>query len=214
MTMRVLVVDDQELVRDGLAVLLERVPGVTVVGRAGDGHEALAYARSCSPDVVLIDLRMPRMDGIEATRRLVAAHSHIAVLALTTYPDDKSLYGALRAGARGYLTKDATVDQIVEALHTVLRGGTALAATAQARLVAAALGDAEQATPAPDQLTTREIQVLRLMADGLRNEQIAARLAISTATVKSHVNHIFAKIGVVDRAQAVAYAFRTGLATG
>jgi DNA-binding NarL/FixJ family response regulator len=215
MTVRVLVVDDQELVREGLVMLLQRASGVEVVGSAADGHEALAFTRSLLPDAVLMDLRMPRMDGIEATRRIVEAHPDVAVLALTTYPDDRSLFAALRAGARGYLTKDATVDEIVAALNTVVTGDTALAATVQGRVVAPALGgdpDSHDQTPPHDRLTTREVQVLLLMADGLRNEQIATHLGISPVTVKTHINHIFTKIRVADRGQAVAYAYRTGLA--
>ncbi|MFF9815198.1 response regulator [Streptomyces sp. NPDC014006] len=214
MSVRVLVVDDQELVREGLAMLLERATGVEIVGRAADGHEALALAQSLRPDIVLMDLRMPRMDGIEATRRIVGAHLDVAVLALTTYPDDRSLFAALRAGARGYLTKDATVEEIVAALNTVVAGGTALAPTVQGRVVAVALGgdDSGQGHRPHDRLTSREVEVLSSMAEGLRNEEIAVHLGISVVTVKTHINHIFAKIGVVDRGQAVAYAYRTGLA--
>ncbi|MFF4574383.1 response regulator [Streptomyces sp. NPDC001410] len=213
MTIRVLVVDDQELIREGLVMLLERAAGVEVVGVAADGREALAATRSQQPDVILMDLRMPRMDGVQATRNIIAAHPGVAVVALTTYPDDRSLFAALRAGARGYLTKDATVEEILAALHTVVAGGTALAPTAQARVVAAALGDD---TRRPDRntaeaLTPRETQVLSRMAEGLRNDQIATQLGISTVTVKTHINHIFTKIGVVDRGQAIAYAYRTGL---
>lgn len=214
MSVRVLVVDDQELVREGLAMLLERASGVEVVGSAADGHEALAFTQSLRPDIVLMDLRMPRMDGIEATRRIVEAHPDVAVLALTTYPDDRSLFAALRAGARGYLTKDATVEEIVAALNTVVTGGTALAPTVQGRVVSVALGGNHSSHDQRphDRLTSREVEVLSSMADGLRNEQIAVRLGISVVTVKTHINHIFAKLGVVDRGQAVAYAYRTGLA--
>ncbi|MEU6067686.1 MULTISPECIES: response regulator transcription factor [Streptomyces] len=213
MSVRVLVVDDQELVREGLVMLLERASGVDVVGSAADGHQALAFTQSLRPDIVLMDLRMPRMDGIEATQRILSAHPGVAVLALTTYPDDRSLFAALRAGARGYLTKDATVEEIVAALNTVVNGGTALATTVQGRVVAVALGsDSRHDRASHDRLTTREAEVLSSMADGMRNEQIADHLGISVVTVKTHINHIFAKLGVVDRGQAVAYAYRTGLA--
>ncbi|MBA3338317.1 MAG: response regulator transcription factor [Geodermatophilaceae bacterium] len=211
-TIRVLIVDDQPLVREGLAILLERVDGIEVVGRVADGREALALLDVLRPEVLLMDLRMPGMDGIETTRRAVAAHPGIVVLALTTYPDDRSLFAALRAGARGYLTKDATLDEITGALRAVASGATALAAGAQSRLVATALRPTQRpGRDRSDGLTPRETQVLQLVAEGLRNEDIATRLAISTVTVKSHINHIFAKIGAADRAQAVSYAFRSGL---
>ncbi|MGH3694294.1 MAG: response regulator [Pseudonocardiaceae bacterium] len=209
---RVLVVDDQPLVRDGLAILLERVEGIQVVATAADGRQALKLLSTLRPDLILMDLRMPGMDGIETTRRALAAHPGVRVLALTTYPDDRSLFSALRAGARGYLTKDATLDEITTALRAVASGATALAPDAQSRLVTAALRPtAHGIADGPDGLTPREAEVLALVAEGLRNKDIAARLAISTVTVKTHINHIFGKIGAVDRAQAVSYAFRSGL---
>jgi len=212
-TIRVLVVDDQPLVRERLAILLERVEGIEVVGRVADGREALALLDALRPEVVLMDLRMPGLDRIETTRRAGAAHPGIAVLALTTYPDDRSLFAALRAGARGYLTKDATLDEITAALRAVASGATALAAGAQSRLVTAALRPTQQPVrDRSDGRTPRGTQVLRLVAEGLRNEDIATRLAISAVTVKTHINHIFGKIGAADRAQAVSYAFRSGLA--
>jgi len=209
---RVLVVDDQPLVREGLVILLERVEGIEVVGSAADGQHALTLLNTLRPQVILMDLRMPGMDGIETTRRAVAAHPDIVVLALTTYPDDRSLFAALRVGARGYLTKDATLEEITAALRAVASGATALAASAQSRLIAAALRPTHQSGgDGPDGLTPRETEVLQLVAEGLRNEDIAARLTISTVTVKTHINHIFGKIGAADRAQAVSYAFRSGL---
>lgn len=209
---RVLVVDDQPLVRDGLAILLERVEGIEVVATAAGGRQALRLLGTLRPDLILMDLRMPGMDGIETTRRALAAHPGVVVLALTTYPDDRSLFAALRAGARGYLTKDATLQEITRALRAVASGATALAPHAQSRLVTAALRPAaHSAADGPDGLTPREAEVLTLVAEGLRNKDIAARLAISTVTVKTHINHIFGKIGVADRAQAVSYAFRSGL---
>lgn len=210
---RVLVVDDQPLVRDGLAILLERAEGIQVVGSAADGQQALRLLGTLQPDLILMDLRMPGMDGIETTRRAIAAYPDIVVLALTTYPDDRSLFAALRAGARGYLTKDATLEEITTALRALATGGTVFAADAQRRLVTAALRPARHTTDEdPDGLTPRETEVLRLVAEGLRNQDIAARLAISTVTVKTHINNIFGKIGAADRAQAVSYAFRSGLA--
>jgi DNA-binding NarL/FixJ family response regulator len=164
-----------------------------------------------------MDLRMPRMDGIEATRRLRAEHPAVAVLALTTYADDESVVGALRAGARGYLTKDAGADEIARAIAAVASGQMVLDTAAQLRVVESLGGRPSGArTPdvrsLPDDLTEREAEVLGLIAEGLSNAEIAARLVVSEATVKTHVNHIFAKTGVRDRAQAVAYAYRTGLA--
>ncbi|MGY1915191.1 response regulator [Blastococcus sp. SYSU DS0973] len=217
MTVRVLVVDDQRVVRDGLAVLLGLLPGIEVVGSAEDGEQALHAVGRLSPDVILMDLRMPRMDGIEATRRLHAERPAVAVLALTTYADDESVVGALRAGARGYLTKDAGADEIARAIAAVASGQMVLDTAAQLRVVES-LGGGKPGvgTPAirstPDGLTQREAEVLGLIAQGLSNAEIAARLVLSEATVKTHVNHIFAKTGARDRAQAVAYAYRTGLA--
>jgi DNA-binding NarL/FixJ family response regulator len=213
MTLRVLVVDDQPLVREGLVVLLQRVAGLDIVGSADGGRHALALVASLHPDVVLLDLRMPDLDGVAVTAWITNHHPEVAVLALTTYADDRSLFAALRAGARGYLTKDATVDEIVTALRTVAGGATALAPQAQTRVVSAALRPERNPQPdRPDGLTPREREVLTLIAAGLRNEEIAIRLGIGTATVKTHVNNIFGKIGAVDRGQAVAYAYRIGLA--
>ncbi|SFU03480.1 two component transcriptional regulator, LuxR family [Geodermatophilus amargosae] len=217
MTVRVLVVDDQRVVRDGLAVLLGLLPDIEVVGSVEDGEQALGAVARFLPDVVLMDLRMPRMDGIEATRRLRADHPAVAVLALTTYADDESVVGALRAGARGYLTKDAGADEIARAIAVVASGQMVLDTAAQLRVVESLGGRPEGArTPdvrsLPDDLTEREAEVLGLIAEGLSNAEIAARLVVSQATVKTHVNHIFAKTGARDRAQAVAYAYRTGLA--
>jgi DNA-binding NarL/FixJ family response regulator len=198
---RVLLADDQRVVREGLGALLGLLDGIELVGTAADGEEALALAAERSPDVVLMDLRMPRMDGIEAIRRL-----NVPAIALTTYADDASVVGALRAGARGYLTKDAGAEQIREAVFAVARGEAALDPAIQHHVVSA------MSAPAPpDDLTPREAEVLSLIAEGLTNAEIAERLVVSTATVKSHVNHIFAKIGARDRAQAVVYAFANGL---
>jgi DNA-binding NarL/FixJ family response regulator len=208
---RVLLADDQRVVRDGLAMLLELLPGVEVVGTAADGEEAVRLALSRAPDIVLMDLRMPRCDGIEATRRLAEQRPHVRVIALTTYADESTVLGALRAGARGYLTKDAGADEIARAIEAVARGEAALDSAVQRHVVAAV---AEGADPIalPDGLTPREAEVLTLIADGLSNNEIAERLVVSPATVKSHVNRVFAKAGVRDRAQAVAYAYRNGLA--
>jgi len=213
---RVLLADDQRLVRESLGTLLGLLDGIELVGTAADGEEAVRMAADHAPDVVLMDLRMPRVDGIEATRRLTAERSAARVIALTTYADDESVLGALRAGARGYLTKDAGAEDIRAAIEQVAAGGSSLDPAVQHHVVAA-LGEAPAAAAAPvpalpDDLTPREAEVLSLIADGLSNGEIAERLVVSQATVKSHINHLFAKTGVRDRAQAVAYAYRHGLA--
>jgi DNA-binding NarL/FixJ family response regulator len=205
---RVLLADDQRVVREGLGTLLGLLPGIELVGTAADGQEALDLAAAERPDVVLMDLRMPRMDGIEAIRRLAARG--VSTIALTTYADDASVLGALRAGARGYLTKDAGAEQIRAAVEAVARGEAALDPAIQHHVLAAVSSPQEPAD-APDDLTPREIEVLALIAEGLTNTEIAERLVVSAATVKSHVNHIFAKIGARDRAQAVVYAYANGI---
>jgi DNA-binding NarL/FixJ family response regulator len=225
---RVLLADDQRVVRDGLVLLLGLLPQVEVVGSAADGEEAVERATALQPDVVLMDLRMPRCDGVEATRRLREQQPDIKVIVLTTYADDRSVIEALRAGARGYLTKDAGADEIRQALHQVVSGHAVIDPAVQHHLVDAiavapplappgqagppATGQ-EPAGPPPVGLTPREAQVLALIAEGLSNAEIAARLVVSEATVKSHVNHLLAKIGARDRAQAVGYAYRHGVAS-
>jgi DNA-binding NarL/FixJ family response regulator len=213
---RVVLADDQRVVREGLGTLLGLIGGIEVVGTAADGHEALALALKFRPDVVLMDLRMPRCDGIEATRLLREHDARIKVLVLTTYADDRSVIDALRAGARGYLTKDAGAAEIRAALERVISGQPAIDPAVQQHLLDAITGggpgpDAEAAPKFPDGLTAREAEVLRLIAQGLSNAEIADRLMVSQTTVKSHVNHVFAKIGVRARAQAVTYAYRHGL---
>ena len=213
---RVLVADDQRVVREGLGTLLGLITGIEVVGTAADGNEAVALATQLRPDVVLMDLRMPRCDGIEATRRLREHDAGIKVLVLTTYVDGRSVIDALRAGARGYLTKDAGAAEIREALERVTSGQPAIDPAVQQHLL-----DAITATepdpgsgPAPQLpggLTAREAEVLSLIAQGLSNSEIASRLVVSETTVKSHINHLFAKTGVRDRAQAVTYAYQHGL---
>ncbi|MQA74640.1 MAG: response regulator [Solirubrobacterales bacterium] len=213
-----MVADDQRVVREGLLLMLGLIEGVEPTGAAADGEEAVRMVAETSSDVVLMDLRMPRCDGIEATRRLADSAPRVRVIALTTYADDASVLGALRAGARGFLTKDAGADEIREAIERVALGDVALDETAQGRVVeAVAGGDPPPSEPdpeLPDDLTPREAEVLGLIAHGLSNNEIAERLVVSPATVKSHVNHLFAKIGARDRAQAVAYAYRNDLAAG
>jgi DNA-binding NarL/FixJ family response regulator len=207
---RVLLADDQRVVREGLGTLLSLLDGIELVGTAADGEEAVALAAEHDPDVVLMDLRMPRVDGVEAIRRLAARGERPYAIALTTYADDASVLGALRAGARGYLTKDAGAEQIRAAVEAVARGEAALDPAVQHHVLAA-LTEPGSEPELPDGLTPREVEVLRLIADGLTNAEIAERLVVSAATVKSHINHIFAKAGVRDRAQAVVYAYAHGL---
>lgn len=217
---RVVLADDQRVVREGLATLLNLLPGIEVVGAAADGEEAVALAIDLNPDVVLMDLRMPNCDGVAATRRLREEAPAVRVLVLTTYADDRSVIDALRAGARGYLTKDAGAEQIQQAIQQVVRGQAVLDPAVQHHVVEALAGEtpATAAAPAPpdvvlpDGLTAREAEVLALIAGGLSNAEIAVQLYVSETTVKSHINHLFAKTGVRDRAQAVAYAYRHGLA--
>ncbi|MFC4329065.1 response regulator [Streptomyces andamanensis] len=212
---RVVVADDQTVVREGIVMLLGLLPGVEVVGSAGDGEEAVRLVAEVAPDVVLMDLRMPRCDGVEATRRIRSQHPGTQVVILTTFADDESLFPALRAGARGYLTKDAGGDEIVRAVHSVLSGDAGLSPGIQRRLLERLSEPESRHTSAdepPDGLTTRECEVLVLIAEGLSNQEIARRLHVSTATVKTHINNLFAKTGLKDRAQAVRYAYTKGLA--
>ncbi|MER7921054.1 MULTISPECIES: response regulator transcription factor [unclassified Streptomyces] len=215
---RVVVADDQTVVREGIVMLLGLLPGVEVLGAAGDGEEAVRLVGELAPDVVLMDLRMPRCDGVEATRRIREQYPGTQVVVLTTYADDESLFPALRAGARGYLTKDAGGEEIVRAVESVLSGEAGLSPSVQRRLLER-LSQAEPRPAAlvpttsepPDGLTVRETEVLVLIAEGLSNQEIAGRLHVSNATVKTHINNLFAKTGLKDRAQAVRYAYAKGL---
>ena len=215
---RVLLADDQRLVRESLSTMLSLLDGIELIANAADGQEALELADLHRPDVVLMDLRMPRLDGIEATRILSQRRPDVRVIALTTFADDESVLGALRAGARGYLTKDASSDQIRDAILAVASGEAALDPAVQHHVVAALAEhtQAEAALPGPELpagITPREAEVLALIAAGLTNTEIAERLVVSPTTVKSHINHLFTKAGLRDRAQAINYAYRTGIAT-
>jgi DNA-binding NarL/FixJ family response regulator len=217
---RVLVADDQKVVRDGLAMLLGLLDDIEVVGTAVDGGDAVRQAETVRPDVVLMDLNMPNVDGVEATRRIVGSGTARAVVVLTTYADDDWVFRALQAGARGFLTKDAGAEEIRQAVVTVAAGEAQLDPSVQRRLLealaaGAPAGTAAAATPAvpDDGLTAREVDVLTEIAQGLSNNEIAERLVVSEATVKTHVNHLLAKTGCRDRAALVAYAYRTGRAT-
>jgi len=209
--LRIVVADDQASVRQGLVLLLDGLDGIEVVGAAADGEQALRLVAEHQPDAILLDLHMPVLDGIGATRRLTAEHPDVAVVVLTTYADDASVLDALHAGARSYLTKDADHADIARALHAAATGltvfdprvhATLLAATAAPKPGPAAAG------PPPDGLTQREAEILGLIARGMTNPEIAAQLFLSNHTVKTHISRIFAKTGSRDRAAALGYAHR------
>jgi DNA-binding NarL/FixJ family response regulator len=230
-TIRVVVADDQAIVRDGLVTVLNLLPDVQVVGQASDGEEACELVAAVEPDVVLMDLRMPVLDGAAATRRIVSEHPSTAVLVLTTFADDASIMGALRAGARGYLTKDAGRAEVAAAVRAVARGQTTLAAEVGDRVISGLTNAAAEAAPAVataaatdakpvdsdgiasvhdrfPELTPRECEVLELIGAGLSNAEIADRLFVSVTTVKTHINSIFSKLSLRDRAQAIALVLR------
>jgi DNA-binding NarL/FixJ family response regulator len=222
---RVLIADDQKVVREGLVSLIGLLPGIAVVGAAVDGDDAVRQAGELHPDVVLMDLNMPRCNGVEATEQLRESQPEISVVVLTTYSDDAWVFSALQAGARGFLTKDAGAEEIQRAITAVAAGHAQLDPSVQRRLLDAlgrgqrfgvaddTVGAGARQPSVPDDLTPREVEVLAHIAGGLSNAEIAASLYVSEATVKTHINHIFAKTGMRDRAQLVGYAFRHGLAT-
>ncbi|HTU73741.1 MAG TPA: response regulator transcription factor [Trebonia sp.] len=223
--LRVIVADDQASVREGLVLLLGGLPGIEVVASAANGAEAIDLVAEHQPDAILLDLHMPVLDGTEATRQLTERYPRVAIVVLTTYLDDTSVLDALRAGARSYLTKDADHTEIASALraaaeglsvfdprvHATIMNAAARPAPAAAPGRTAAPGEAA-ARPLPDGLTEREAEILRLIAQGLNNPEIAARLFVTSHTVKSHINRIFAKTGSRDRAAAIRYASHNGLA--
>jgi DNA-binding NarL/FixJ family response regulator len=226
--LRIVIADDQASVREGLVLLLGGLPGIEVVGAAGDGEQALELVAEQRPDAILLDLHMPVLDGIGATRRLVAEHPGVAIVVLTTYADDNSVLEALQAGARSYLTKDADRADIGRALQAAAEGltvfdprvratllaaasGTAAASSGASAASAAESGAADRAAEPPDGLTNREAEILGLIARGLTNPEIAERLFLSNHTVKTHINRIFAKTGSRDRVAAIAYAQRHGI---
>ncbi len=219
MTIRVLLADDQELLRRGFRMILAQEPGIDVVGEAGNGEEAIALARRCDPDVVLMDIRMPVVDGIEATRQIVSADPSVRVLVLTTFDLDAYAFGALQAGASGFLLKDVPPAELVAGIRAVASGDAVVSPRITRRLLdefAPMLeppGNQEVAegASAMAKLTEREQEVLVAVAEGLSNAEIAGRLFVSEATVKSHVGRILGKLGLRDRVQAVVFAFQTGI---
>jgi DNA-binding NarL/FixJ family response regulator len=209
---RVLLADDQALVRAGFRMILKAEPDIEVAGEAGDGTEAVALARELAPEVVLMDVRMPIMDGIEATRRIVDGDDAPRVLVLTTFDLDEYVYEALRAGASGFLLKDAPEEQLVAGIRIVADGGSLFAPTVTRRLIERFAGRrAAEPPPGLDELTARELEVLRLVSRGLSNAEIAASLVVSEHTVKTHVAHVLRKLDLRDRVQAVVLAYETGI---
>ncbi len=214
MSIRVLICDDQALVRSGFRAILGARAEIEVVGEAENGADAIALAERRSPDVILMDIRMPVLDGVEATRRLVASGSPARILILTTFDLDEYVHAAIRAGASGFLLKDVTPAELVDAIRIVASGEALLAPSVTRRLLerfATTLPVGDQSSDALAELTARESEVLRLLAGGLSNAEIAAELVVSEATVKTHISSVLRKLGLRDRVQAVIFAYETGL---
>lgn len=213
MTVRVVIVDDQALVRAGFRLVLEYSEGITVVGEAGSGEEAVAVVARAQPDVVLMDIRMPGMDGVDATRRIVASESQARVIVLTTFDADDYVFGALRAGASGFLLKDVSPETLVDAIRSVAAGEASLSPSIARRLIADISARTEPPARTLDLhlLTARERAVFRLLAKGLANSEIAAALYVGEATVKTHVARVLMKLGLRDRVQAVVAAYESGV---
>ncbi len=214
MSVRVLIADDQALVRGGFRMILEAKEDMEVVGEAGDGSEAVAMVERLQPDVVLMDVRMPGVDGIEATRRIADSGSAARIVILTTYDVDEYVFSALRAGASGFLLKDVRPAELTEAVRVIARGDALLAPAVTRRLLdrfAGVLPDDSARPPNLDELTEREVEVLRFVALALSNAEIATRLVLTEATVKTHVSSVLRKLGLRDRVQAVVFAYDVGL---
>jgi DNA-binding NarL/FixJ family response regulator len=214
MSVRVLLVDDQALIRAGFRMILDAEEDLEVVGECADGTQAVDSARRLSPDVVLMDIRMPEMDGIEATRRIVAGNGDARVLMLTTFDLDEYVYDALRAGASGFLLKDVPAEHLVDGIRVVAGGDALLAPSVTKRLIrefSRGAAGRREAPAALEELTPRELEVFKLVARGLANAEIAAELVVSETTVKTHVAHILMKLGVRDRVQAVVLAYESGV---
>jgi DNA-binding NarL/FixJ family response regulator len=211
---RTLIVDDQELVRDGIRAVLEAASGITVVGEAADGAEAVRLARSLRPELVLLDIRMPGMDGLQATEHLVALDDPPRVLVLTTFDLDEYVFRALRAGASAFLLKDVHRDRLIDAVHAVAAGESLLAPSVTRRLIQyyVATGPARPSHPGLSMLTPREAEVLKLIAGGQSNAEIAETLFLGESTVKSYVSNLLSKLGLRDRVHAVVFAYETGFA--
>ncbi|ATW49690.1 response regulator [Streptomyces xantholiticus] len=217
MTIRVLIVDDQIMVREGFSVLLNAMPDIEVIGEAVNGREAVSKVAELAPDVVLMDIRMPELNGIEATREIVAAHPGAKVLVLTTFDLDEYVYQALRAGASGFLLKDASARQLADGVRVVAAGEALLAPTVTRRLITEFSKLSETPRPAAmtqvADLTERETEVLVLIAQGLSNAEIASRLVVAESTIKTHVSRVLVKLGLRDRTQAAVFAYEARLVT-
>lgn len=212
MTIRVMVVDDHRVVRAGLVAFLKQRPGLEVVGEAGDGQEAVAKAAELQPDLVLMDMQMPVLNGVEATRQIKTRWPQIQVLVLTTYDDDELIWGGLQAGAKGYLLKDAPPEELIRGIEAVAAGQSLLPPEIAAKLFQViSQGGPATKTETAEQLTERELEILRLMASGSANKEIAATLYISENTVKTHISNLFQKLGARDRTEAVTKALSRGL---
>jgi NarL family two-component system response regulator LiaR len=219
-TIRVLIADDHDIVRKGLRALLATEPDIEVVGEAEDGKEAISSAEALQPDVILMDLVMPEVDGIEAIRQITTARPEARILVLTSFSTDDTVFPAIKAGALGYLLKDTGPQELVQAIHEVYRGESSLHPTIARKLleeISGSPGQQETREPTPenavDPLTEREIEVLRLVAQGRSNQEIAEQLVISEATVRTHVSHVLGKLHLASRTQAALYALREGLAS-
>ncbi|OKI08077.1 DNA-binding response regulator [Streptomyces sp. CB02923] len=214
MTIRVLLADDQRLIRESFGIVLNAQPDIEVIGEAVDGQDAIDRIAELGPDVVLMDIRMPVLDGLEATHRITRSSPHVKIVMLTTFDEDEYVYEALRVGANGFLLKDSSAQQLAEAVRTVAMGGALLAPTVTKRLIEEfARGEASRTVRRGRVagLTERETEVLRLIAQGLSNSELAERLVIAEQTVKTHVSRVLVKLGLRDRTQAVVFAYETGL---